>query len=257
MSLSIASPSHDRLGEFLLLLETTNGRDKVCRVVQFAAKYLKWKEEVNQPQRNERLVQMWTNLSVSMSTVRKVLRFFRTVAVLRSIQRSLPASPADLTLELACNLLAKLCLASYFFFDHFMYAQRIGVFNPDPATFKALNQATEGSWLGEIAFTILEQLLRLQSLSSQQQPQVSVVVGGNVIAGVVASSVAAEEQWGRAMRSLVRSALDAPIAMHFLSFDWTTKYPHGYFGILGVLSSLISLYDMWPQVIHAPMKRVA
>jgi hypothetical protein len=255
MSLSVAGPSHDRLGEFLLLLETTNGRDKVCRVVQFAAKYLKWREEVNQPQRDERLVQMWGNLSVSMSTVRKVLRFFRTVAVLRAFQRSLPSSPSDLTLELSCNLLAKLCLASYFAFDHFMYFQRIGIFNPDPSTFKALNQATEGSWLGEIAFTILEQLLRLHSLSAQQ-PQVNLVVGGNVIAGVVASSVAAEEQRGRALRSLLRNALDAPIAMHFLGWDWTAKYPHGYFGALGVFSSLISLYDMWPAVIQAPMKRV-
>ena len=255
MSLSIASPAHDRLGEFLLLLETTNGRDKVCRVVQFAAKYLKWKEEANAKQRNEALVQMWGNLSLSMSTVRKVLRFFRTIAVLRAFQRSLPASASELTLELTCNLLAKLCLASYFAFDHLMYAQRIGAFSPDPSTAKALNQATEGSWLGEIVFTALEQLLRLQALA--QAPEVSLVVGGNVIAGVVTSSVALEEERGRAMRALLRSALDAPIAMHFLGLEWTTKYPHGYYGVLGVLSSLLSLYDMWPAVIVAPMKRVA
>ena len=57
MSLSVAAASHDRVGEFLLLLETTVGRDKVCRLIQFAAKYLKYKQETEQP-RNEQLVQV-------------------------------------------------------------------------------------------------------------------------------------------------------------------------------------------------------
>ena len=203
-------------------------------------------------------VQMWGNLSVSMSTVRKVLRFFRTLAVLRAIHRSLPSSSSDLSLELLCNLSAKLCLASYFLFDHFMYAQRIGLYNPDPTTLKSLNQATEGSWLGEISFTILEQLVKLYSLHQQVQPIGVAVVGGNVITGaVLATSVAWEETRAQAMRSLLRNVLDLPIAMHFLSFEWTTQYGHGWYGVLGVLSSLLSLYDMWPQVIVAPMKRVA
>ena len=200
---------------------------------------------------------MWGNVSVSMSTVRKVLRFFRTLAVLRAFHRSLPASTSELSLELACNLLAKLCLASYLFWDHWMYAQRVGLLTPDPTTLKALNTATEGSWLGEIAFTIAEQLLRLHSLSLEPPSAISVVVGGNVIAGVLSSSsVGWEERRSAALRSLLRNVLDLPIAMHFLSLDWTTRYPHGYYGALGVVSSLISLYDMWPAVVVAPMKKV-
>ena len=53
-----------------------------------------------------------------MSTVRKVLRLFRSLAVLRAIQRSWPQSSEHWSLELALNIAAKLCLASYFFFDH-------------------------------------------------------------------------------------------------------------------------------------------
>ena len=192
---------------------------------------------------------------MSMSTVRKVLRFFRTIAVLRAIHRALPSSASELTLELTCNLLAKLCLASYFLWDHFMYAQRIGVYNADPATLTTLNRLTEGSWLAESLFTILEMLARLSALS-REQPTVNLVVSSNAITEVVTSAVGWEARRSAALRTLVRSSLDVPIAMHFLSLDWTAQYPHGYFGVLGVLSSLISLYDAWPAVIVAPLKKV-
>ena len=56
-AMSLSVPVHDRVGEFLLLLETTNGRDKLCRFIQFAAKFAKWKEETSQ-QRDEKMVQV-------------------------------------------------------------------------------------------------------------------------------------------------------------------------------------------------------
>ncbi len=39
-------PARDHLGEFLLLLESTNGRDKLCRLIQYSSKALKWRAEV-------------------------------------------------------------------------------------------------------------------------------------------------------------------------------------------------------------------
>ena len=40
-------PARDHLGEFLLLLESANGRDKVCRIIQYSAKAMKWRAEEN------------------------------------------------------------------------------------------------------------------------------------------------------------------------------------------------------------------
>jgi len=39
-------PARDHLGEFLLLLESTNGRDKLCRLIQYSSKAMKWRAEV-------------------------------------------------------------------------------------------------------------------------------------------------------------------------------------------------------------------
>ena len=255
MSLSVAIPAHDRLGEFLLLLETTNGRDKFCRLLQFGTKYLKWKEETSK-QRSEQRVQQYSAVSSSMSTVRKALRLFRTLAVLRAVHRAWPASGSEVSLELLLNLAAKLCLASYFFFDHLMYAQRLGLIAPSQPDLTLLNQATEGSWLGETLLTLLEQLVRLYKLQ-QERGQLSVIVSGsgNVIAGLVTGAgVGWQERRSAALRTLLRCLLDVPIALHFLGL--TGDHPHGHFGLLGVGSSLISLYDMWPTAIIAPITKV-
>ena len=131
-----------------------------------------------------------------------------------------------------------------------MYAQRIGLWAPDSEQLTLTNQLTEGSWLGEIVFTLLEQLVRLAALSNEDNTVLKgvAVVGSGGVVSVAASSVSATQlAQHAALRSIVRNGCDLPIAMHFLGL--TGNYPHGYFGLLGVVSSLISLYEMWPSVL--------
>jgi len=56
----------------------------------------------------------------AMGLVRKVLRFFRSITLLRQLRAAVPADPAKLDLALFLNLCAKFALANYFFWDHFM-----------------------------------------------------------------------------------------------------------------------------------------
>lgn len=56
----------------------------------------------------------------SMSLVRKVLRFFKSLAVLRQLRAAIQQDTSKIDLALFLNLLAKFCLANYFFW----YAQR-------------------------------------------------------------------------------------------------------------------------------------
>ena len=138
-----------------------------------------------------------------------------------------------------------------------MYAQRIGLWQPDAQQLALTNQLTEGSWLGEIVFTLLEQLVRLAALSQQDETVVKGValVGSGGVVSVAASAVSATQLARHAaLRSVVRNSLDLPIALHFLGQTGNT--PHGYFGALGALSSLLSLYEMWPSVL-APKVAIA
>jgi len=245
--------NRDTIGEFLFLLESANGREKLARLLQFSAKYFKWKEEIEK-QRNERLVQVWGNVQTSMSNVRKFLRLFRSLAILRSFQQSLPGSFSELTAPLFFNLSAKVFLSTYFLFDHAIYAERLGIWNPDPETLKQVNQATEGSWLGEILCSICEQLAVIASLHSNRDDLSSVMTASTASSTTTviispASQTAVRAAYSVALRSLLRNLLDLPIALHFLDVEWVRSVPHGHFGLLGVLSTSLSLYEMWPVIV--------
>jgi len=70
---------------------------------------------------------MWNELMASMSLVRKVLRFFKTLVVLRQLRAAIPSDPKQLDLALFLNLCAKFALANYFFWDHFCHSSRASV----------------------------------------------------------------------------------------------------------------------------------
>lgn len=122
----------------------------------------------------------------SMGLVRKVLRFFKSLAVLRQLRAAIPAdsrsgemhrrsmdlcvlhlrsfsrsfpchcslcvcnhsrrcrSLSKLDLALFLNLCAKFCLANYFLWDHFMFANKIGMWKPkDPKSVARARTQTE------------------------------------------------------------------------------------------------------------------
>lgn len=75
-------------------------------------------------------------------------------------------SCSKIDLALALNLCAKLALASYFFWDHWMFANKIGWWKPkDPKAVDRMGKLTEGSWLAEIVLSLLESCVRLANLS--------------------------------------------------------------------------------------------
>jgi hypothetical protein len=102
-----------------------------------------------------------------------------------------------------------------------------------------MGQMTEGSWLAEITCSLLENLVRLSNLSSAP-PTPSVDLAR-----------------AAALRAVVRNACDFPVACHFLKLGPFATHAHGHFGILGAISSTISLWEMWPQIlVGVPAKQV-
>jgi hypothetical protein len=215
------SSSHDRIGELLKFLESTVGRDRLARILQYFTKYLKWREETKEKPVQKR-IEVLQAIYSSMSMTRKILRFFRAIAIYRSIREvwSVRSSFAS-TAELSFNLLAKTFLASYFLFDHFMFLKNVGAIPNIPI----LNTATEGSWLGEIICNLLEALCKLSSTSTSEQAR-------NVI-----------------LRTILRNILDFPLALHFLDLA-PSSIPHGYYGLSGAISSALGIYEGWPTVLN-------
>jgi len=226
---AVAVKSRDTIGEFVTLLDTTNGRDKVCRLIQFTAKILKYHAEIQQ-QPNQKLIDIYQNIFLAMGQTRKALRFFRTIAMLRSVRLTLQSLPAGgLDAPTALSILARLCLANYFFFDNLGFAIKMGIWKPQPALNRRIELLTEGSWLAEMAFTSLEVLIKLNALQ--------------------ATTPQAHAARNALVRVLVRNICDAPVALNILKLT-PTSIPDGVFGYLGTFTSLLSLYDSWPTVYH-------
>jgi len=231
------SKARDTLGEFISLMNTANGREKLYRGLQYGVKFLKWREETASAPVKESLV-MFDQIYRTLSMTRKLLRFFRWLAIYREIVAALPSGGKGWDLETALNISSKVFLALYFLFDHTMYAAATGIWNPPPSIKDRFSFFTEGSWVGEIVSSLLYALLKLSQLrGAPPTPETSAAF------------------W-RFMRAIVRNGVDLPVALHFLGYTGTT--PHGYFGLLGTISSSISLWEMWPTItIAAPTATAA
>jgi len=186
-------------------------------------------------------MEKWNAVMGSLAHVRKVLRFFKSIAVLRGAMTLLRQHSHSFYKDgvVLVDLMSRLFLAAYFALDHVSYASKFKLIHLAPAQETQLGYLTEGSWLCEIVCSLLLALLKLRRLSGQQT------------SNVAQHTMAVNAQ----LRSVAKNALDLPIAMHFLNL--TGKCPHGHFGTLGVISSLISLWEIWPVVFSAKSSPMA
>lgn len=64
------APSRDYLGEWYTLLDTAGGRDKLARLLQYTAKFMKWREDTKpEKERNQQLSAAYNNLYNGMAMV--------------------------------------------------------------------------------------------------------------------------------------------------------------------------------------------
>lgn len=99
---------------------TTNGRDKICRLLQYTCR-LAWGryETKNLPE----LVQTLKNIENAFSMTRKLLRFGKSLDFIQGAMRSIHLKDAVLRLTLT---LSKINQALYLLFDHFLWLNNVG-----------------------------------------------------------------------------------------------------------------------------------
>jgi len=231
-------PKRDRIGEFLQLLDTTAGKDKFFRLLQFGAKFVQWQEtqlrkhnNLNEDSNVQKRLQFYRALAGNMCQTRRVLRLFRALVVLRALKVTLSTSTAPKQILLV-HTLSKLCLATYFLLDNVQWARSVNLLTSKSENCrKKVERATDWAWFGEITLSIVEQLLRM--CKAIDSPNGAVVKQD-------------------ALTVIVRNAADLGIVSLQLNlFNWADKanvHLDGIVGILGVVGSLISLKNMWPVI---------
>ena len=139
-----------------------------------------------------------------------------------------------------CKFVSNVGLAAYFAFDQIMYLKKTSVLNLSDEQTLLFDRLTEGSWLIEIVFGLPAAFNKYAEHAAKERTLVAQV-----------PTPAAELDKTRAGKNaalleIIKLLSDAPIALHFLNLVGDT--PHGLFGLLGVVSSLIGAWEVWPQM---------
>jgi len=246
------SGSRDTVGELLLLLESSGGREKLARLVQFSSKYLKWKEETEKA-RNQKSIQMWENIENNMITIQKFLNLFKTIAVLRAFHRLLPHSTSELSIPLFFQLSGKIVGFANLVLDHATYAEKLGIWIPDQPTLVAVNKLASLTWLADILCSTFEHLALLSSLHTPKNQYAAIAASSTPTETTLIlapSSNPSTLALSASTRVILRNLFDLPIAMDGSGIKVFKGLQSGHFGLLGTISSLLAIYDMWPTVVE-------
>jgi peroxin-11B len=74
------------VGKLIRYLDTHNGRDKICRLLQYGSRFLAWWLIVNsRPELSKRI----SNLEQSSSMARKIFRLAKSIAHIQAILKTL------------------------------------------------------------------------------------------------------------------------------------------------------------------------
>jgi len=211
------------VNELCTLCLTTAGRDKPLRLIQYAAKTLKWllRDKVSK-QQMETIGMVFS----SVAQARNVMRFGREVPQFQTWLASLPKD-GKWTSEMFFSSASKLAFFFYCFFDHFMYFTKVGIWRPSPRNKYIMNSLVEGSWFIECVMHVCHRIACLKNLADKK-------------GALVEKTKAAH------LRNLVRCAIDAPVALSLMDPAYVGNRESGHFGLMGTITSVMSVYENWP-----------
>jgi hypothetical protein len=220
---SVKMSSRDVVGEINELLKSAASQEKLARLLQYFCKFIKWYYLTNS---NKDAATRMLNLSNAMGMTRKVLRFPKTLEQYVAIRNSFPLAPPTTIPDLIkfLQLISKFWLVGYFLFDHFIWAHRVNLIVLSPETLKRLQGYSDISWVGEVCTSLTTFLIERHYKGDKMS----------------------SEEIAKSNRNIIRNLVDLPVTIHFWKPDVVAAVPEGVFGLLGAVSSSISLYDMWP-----------
>lgn len=143
------------------LLNQTSGRDKIYRSCQYGGKFVWWSLE--QRQGHEEITRKLKLLETHLGTSRKLFRIANSISFLQAALKSLQKEDNVLVVLIT---LSKLNSALYLFFDHLIWAYRVGLVEVDAKYYSKLSNRF---WLTTIFLNLsrdlYEFLLLLNDLS--------------------------------------------------------------------------------------------
>jgi hypothetical protein len=264
------------IDKFLKVLNNSNGRDKCTKVLQYSTRIA---DDVlsSQESPNKEAIKRIQAFGGGIATARKVFRFWKPLvgylALIRFIQRvgrisGAPNKEKPIKLIELLQMLEKLLISNYFLLDHLNWASKIGLLSnepvkPDSYELKSLFNNSRTARYGTIGFTfwmyaalcgVAATTLELVDNVNQEnvlmeQMTVNLKLSQDDTATKRSKElemqvIQVNKQRNALIRKQIAAICDAGTAASLAGY-WQTK--NWFVGVMGVTSSLIGVYELWPE----------
>lgn len=129
-------------------LNKTEGRDKFCKAIQYACRFLKFHAEAKG---NKDAALKFNGLFVAMRDARKLFRLFKSINEYQKLMEILAKGSLD-PFEVGCNVTSRVAFLLYWFFDNITILSNIKVLSRDS---KATNKMGMTFWFIALLATLL------------------------------------------------------------------------------------------------------
>lgn len=214
------------LTSFLKVLESTNGRDKFGKLIQYAARFLAW--YYSSYQLNDDLAKRSLSFQKNVALARKLTRLLKWVPLIMKIDSFLESNFLKSKTVVADTIanLSSLGYANYFFWDGIVWLEKVGALKMDTSKFS--KYAFYG-WFFGIAFALLGDSLKLISYFNSQDKY---------------NKDEKKEMNKKFALNYAKNIGDFCIACTGCDFY---KFNEGFLGICGVVAALVGFHELWPN----------
>jgi peroxin-11B len=229
--MSASKQKHLDLSSFLALLESTQGRDKFSKLLQYASKLTAWYLLSYQPEQKD-LAGRLGKLEKGTANARKLFRLLRPIAFAKKVM-DLASKGGQMTVSEALQLGTAAGYGNYFFADHFLWLIRLGVIKGDENYYAKWSSY---GWLIALCFALTSDLLDLLKYLNKSQ-----AVSYNTPPQELAQL---KQQRQKLTLNFTKNVSDLCVS---LSSTKLTTFPDWWLGICGISASLVGFYELWPQ----------
>lgn len=239
---------HPELNKTIAFLDTTAGREKLLRTVQYLARFLAYQSRGNVIE-----LAALKRIQFLVGISRKPLRFLKFLKHFRSLFMVLDDQLRDKKLKIF-DAVKQLGFAAYFLFDGLQWFKQLGLIDEKKSKSKLYaNVGIYGfrCWLVALTGAMLGNIRKLYIIRSRRKSLAAMASAhdndsnknGTNAAMITTDSVKTEDvNIAKEQRDLIKNALDALIAMNGCNLVHATE---GTVGLAGLATSIMGLEDLW------------
>jgi len=231
---------------FLKTLESTNGRDKLGKLIQYVARFSAWYLAKYNPKDKESIA-MATGVQKGVASARKLTRLLKWWPLLIKVYDACMKKGLNQPIVELVRHLSALGFANYFFWDGAGWAIGVGLMKGDSAKYSKWSMY---GWFAALVFAMIADALDILKIVKQKQVEAKPAAGSETSAPAASSSLSCtvcapccNPVVKKYILNYAKNISDCCIAAKGIQI---ADFSEGWLGICGIVAALVGFYELWP-----------